>query len=103
MSISGESNKYKSRYAGINSDGAINYNEIENKSKIGDAIWETSTSGLGTTSWNNDNSYFIDESHPFMVRGGYYGSASNAGVFAYNYSEGYCDYNIGFRAVLIAE
>ena len=35
----------------------------------GDAILETSSSGSGNTSWNNDYSYFVGTSYPFFERG----------------------------------
>lgn len=101
------SNKYSSKYNYFENGDTetLNYNANNNEDikRSGEALWETSTSGTGTTSWNSNDSYFANKINPFLIRGGYYGSASNAGIFGFSNSEGYCDYNIGFRAVLIVE
>ena len=47
-----------------------NYNT--NKGVYGDSVYETSTSGSGTSSWYSDSSYFPNANSPFFVRGGYY-------------------------------
>lgn len=41
----------------------------ESKKIKGDAVFETSTSGSGSTSWNSDSSYFPNASGPVFVRG----------------------------------
>ncbi len=76
-----------------------NYNE--NLDKKGDAMMETSTSGVGSTSWGGDYSYFPYGGSPFVLRGGYFYYGSNAGVFAFYriYGGGYNYY--GFRVVLV--
>ena len=77
-----ESNKYKSVYAGNSSDGDINYNNSTNSNRKGEAIWETSSEGTGSSSsWYQDYSYFCYSSLPFLVRGGYYYIGDHAGVF----------------------
>ena len=66
----------------------------------GDAILETSTGGNDSTSWNDDYSAFAYLIAPFFVRGGYYGSGSGAGEFAFGYTDGFPYYDSGFRACL---
>ena len=68
---------------------------------FGDAIRETSTSGTSKSGWNNDYSYFSAIDAPFMVRGGSDGTASAAGLFAFNRTGGYSYYHIGFRPVVV--
>ena len=43
---------------------------------------------------------FILSSEPWVVRGGNYNNASNAGVFAFNYVNGGSNTNWSFRSVL---
>ena len=101
----GSNTKYMSKYS--NSDkgqfGPNNYNVDSNKKRLGEAIWETSSSGKDNTGWFNDNSDFLASDTPFMRRGGTYGNAASAGIFAFNRFGGYCDWLTGFRAVLVYE
>ena len=76
-----------------------NYNE--NLDKKGDAMMETSTSGVGSTSWGGDCSYFPYGGYPFVLRGGHFGSGSSAGVFAFHHYYGGGDGHYGFRVVLV--
>ena len=69
---------------------------------FGDAILETSTSGSGYTSWNEDYSYFPIMNNPFFGRGGNYNVGSGSGAFFFSYALGYCSFACGFRAVLVA-
>ena len=92
-SITEESTKYVTLYP-------TSYNDCN---KFGDAIKETSISGGNTNSWNLDYSHFLSSSNPIFGRGGYYGYASKAGIFAFNNTNGHSNYNIGFRVVLINE
>jgi len=102
-SLKGESNRYKSKYAGTNDERPINYNEEVNKSRLGEAIWETSTQGAGSTSWNRDYSSFVSTEAPFLIRGGDYNHTSLAGAFAFHRNYGYCSGWLSFRPVLITE
>ena len=102
-SLKGESSPYKSKYVGTNNDGKINYNEIANKSRIGEAIWETSFSGVNSTSWNGDYSSFLHREYPFSTRGGNSSNASKTGVFSYSAFCGDCDFSVGFRTVLVTQ
>ncbi len=67
-----------------------------NNSNIGDALYETSE-------WNNDYASFVNSSKPFFKRGGDYSDTSNAGVFYFNYNNGYSYYNNGFRVCLAVQ
>ncbi|MDD4066684.1 MAG: hypothetical protein PHH22_01745 [Clostridia bacterium] len=68
--------------------------------RYGDAVYETSTSTAGSTSWYSDYSTFITSSYPFFARGGSYSDASISGLFSFSYYsyEGYS--SISFRSVL---
>ena len=68
----------------------------------GDAIRETSTEGVGQNSWYSDYSYFVGYYTPFFIRGGYLWTRSGAGLFYFDRTNGFSDYNVGFRAVLVA-
>ena len=76
-----------------------NYNE--NLDKKGDAMMETSTSGVGSTSWGGDYSSFPYGGYPFVLRGGGFGDGSGAGVFAFYRSYGGGSNYCGFRVVLV--
>ena len=86
---SGNSSKYKSIYAYSNSEesNVNNYNEENNNKRLGEAIWETSTRGSGTSSWNSEISGFVSSTSPFSIRGGRVGSSGN-GLFSFNTNVG---------------
>jgi len=75
-----------------------NYNE--NSSIYGDAVYETSGSYSGTTSWFWDDTVFPYSSDPFFRRGGNYDSGPYAGVFAFSHKNGVNSY-YSFRPVLV--
>ena len=94
--------KTKNVYSKASSDSYEN-NYNANSSKYGDAVYETSTNGSGSTSWYGDYSDFPNTGGPFFRRGGYYNNGTIAGVFYYNSHNG----NSGsggnsFRPVLVA-
>ena len=92
--------KTKNIYTTGGSDGdEMNYNA--NSSKYGDAVYETSRSGIGTTSWYGDYSYFPSTGWPFFYRGGSYDNGTGAGEFFFNYSIGYGFDFSSFRPVLV--
>ena len=93
--------KTKNVYTKASTDSYEN-NYQQNKGVYGDAVYETSTSGSGTTSWYGDYSNFPDTSAPFFVRGGYYSNGSRAGVFYFNDSSGNSRSSYSFRPVLVA-
>ena len=100
------STKYATVYPYNSSDSnANNYNTYKGlKSSIygyGDAILETSTAGVNSTSWNGDHSNFPYTSYPFFERGGYYGDATCAGIYTFNCNNGNPAYSHSFRAVLV--
>ena len=101
--LKGESDKYRSKYAGSSATDTENYSANPNPSRVGEAIWETSISGTGSNSWNNDYSIFSYSGRPFFVRGGSWGDGTSIGLFAFNRTVGYGTCHCGFRAVLIAE
>ena len=76
------------------------YSTAYSSSVKGDAVYETSSSSSGTTSWDGDYSYAPDSSRPVFERGGYYDAGSNAGVFCFVNYIGSADTYYGFRAVL---
>ena len=76
-----------------------NYNE--NLDKKGDAMIETSTKGVGSTSWGGDYSRFACGGYPFVIRGGNFIYGSSAGVFAFGCNYGGGSYYCGFRVVLV--
>ena len=59
-----------------------NYNA--NAGMYGDAIYETSLNGKGSTSWYSDYSNFFFTSASFFVRGGDCNYSSSAGVFCFD-------------------
>ena len=93
--------KTKNVYAKGSSDSREN-NYSANAGVYGDAVYETSTSGSGTTSWYSDSSYFPDTNNPFFMRGGGYNDGSDAGVFFFVRNVGYGYSNYSFRPVLVA-
>ena len=93
--------KTKNVYSKASSDSYEN-NYNANSSKYGDAVYETSTSGSGSTSWYGDYSDFPSTGGPFFQRGGHYNAGTDAGVFFfYNYHGGTSSY-LSFRPVLVA-
>ena len=104
----GKSSEYVTVYpkgetSGQSIDDASKSNYAANTKIYGDAIRETSTAGLGQTSWYSDYSYFVGAYDPFFERGGYYWRTSGAGLFYFARNVGYSDYNGGFRSVLVAQ
>jgi len=104
----GKSTEYVTVYpkgetSGQSLDDASKSNYIANTKIYGDAIRETSTTGLGQTSWYSDYSYFVGAYNPFFIRGGSYWGTSVAGLFYFNRHVGGSTYNSGFRSVLVAQ
>ena len=93
--------KTKNVYSKASSENQTN-NYNANAGVYGDAVYETSTSGNGTTSWYSDYSYFPGADWPFFLRGGIYSSGSGAGVFYFDYSGGDGYSGRSFRPVLVA-
>ena len=99
------SNKYFDWYDGNSTDSKINYNV--NTEKYGDAIYETSNSGLSITgSWDDNCSYFLgsfssNDMSPVFVRGGHSSGGSSTGIFAFNCTNGSTLNHISFRPCLV--
>ena len=83
-SQNGTSTEYATAYTGTSASSAY---------KPGDATYETS-------GWHSDDASFVDSYVPFFYRGGYYGSASIAGVFYFGHVSGYSYGSISFRMCL---
>ena len=95
----GKSTAYKTVYKVGSSDSDSN-NYSANNGVKGDAVYETSNSYSGSNSWNGDYSCFPYSGGPVFLRGGYYGSGSNAGAFSFYSSLGNSDGYMSFRPVL---
>ena len=93
--------KTKNVYTKARTDSYEN-NYQQNKGVYGDAVYETSTSGSGTTSWYGDYSYFPYTGGPFFGRGGYCSDGSGAGVFYFGDDSGDDGSAYSFRPVLVA-
>ena len=91
----------KNVYSPASSESYEN-NYQQNKGVYGDAVYETSTSGSGETSWYSDSSYFPYTSNPFFIRGGSCSSGSGAGVLYFNVYIGDGGSYGSFRPVLVA-
>ena len=104
----GKSTEYVTVYpkgetSGQSLDDASKSNYIANTKIYGDAIRETSSAGLGQTSWYSDYSYFVGAVSPFFTRGGIYWNTSGAGLFYFGRGDGGSDCGSGFRSVLVAQ
>ena len=104
----GKSSEYVTVYPtgeskGQSLDDASKANYAANTKIYGDAIRETSTAGLGQTSWYSDYSYFVGADNPFFIRGGNYWGTSGAGLFYFSRCGGGSHYVSGFRSVLVAQ
>ena len=93
--------KTKNVYTKASTDSYKN-NYQQNKGVYGDAVYETSTSGSGATSWYGDYSNFPYTGWPFFCRGGFYDYGSYAGVFYFDSSDGNGNGDRSFRPVLVA-
>ena len=71
---------------------------------LGDATREVlkNTSNQGQNTWWSDYSYNVYSSEPWVVRSGYYGSGSHAGVFSFIRDPGWYYTGSSFRSVLTA-
>ena len=102
-----ESTKYTTVYphgqedsSNGNNSSEINYNK--NMYIFGDAIRETSTSGIGETSWNDDASKFFALGDSLINFGGAYWDSNSSGLFCFCLAHSSSIYNGSFRTVLIA-
>ena len=98
-----DSTKYATVYR-MSTSNSDTENYKENINKIfGDGTIETSTSGIGSTSWHSADSYFVgivySDDYPFFGRGGYY-HYTGAGSFSFGVNAGNSDIFKGFRVCL---
>ena len=100
--LKGESSKYKTKYDGTSSE-SVNYKKSLNFTRVGEAIWEISNQGTGTSSWNKEYSTFVSYYYPFLIRSGDWNDTFSEGVFSFVNDGGYGNYRVGFRLILIAE
>ncbi len=84
-----------------NLDAASNSNYTKNTKIYGDGTRETSTTGTGSTSWEENDSYFAGLYYPFIARGGSLWSSSNAGRASFYRGDSNNHFHAGFRTVVI--
>ena len=84
-----------------NLNAASNANYAKNLKIYGDAIRETSETGTGTSSWQEDYSDYVALYNPFMIRGGDLWNNSHTGRLSFHYSKTRGRYNDGFRPVVV--
>ena len=82
-----------------NKRSQANYNV--NDKIYGDAVRETSTKGVGESSWYSDYSIFPESGNSFFGRGGDFWGSDGAGLFVFSNYVGCSNYNVGFRPVLV--
>ncbi len=85
--------EYKREYAIANFNLANRYR--------GDALFETSDSGFGNDSFENNTAYYLQGDIPYLIRGGDFNSGMGAGVFSYNGYSGASNSSESFRVVFI--
>ena len=90
--------------SGTSESDSYNLLSTGNTIKKGDAIFETSTSYTGITSWNNGTgnkvlSYFPNTSYPFFLRGDHFNN-TGTGMFAFYYYAGISYIGGSFRMIL---
>ena len=91
--------QYKDLYATTGAQQSKGYSA--NSTKVGDAMYETSTSYTGTTSWFTDYSELPYLTSPFFVRGGYFSGTTSAGIFSFYLFDGSnASATVGFRPTL---
>jgi len=98
FSLVNAASQYKDVYVSSGDTDVGNY--TANSSKVGDAMYETSSSYTGTTSWYSESSYIPYGANAFFHRGAVYSVSTNAGLFNFNYYSGIANLNFGFRPVL---
>ena len=84
-----------------NIDTECKNNYAVNTKIFGDAIRETSTAGVGSSSWNGDYSYIPALHNPLSLRGGNFWNTSDDGLFAFHRTGGGSSCGDGFRSVLV--
>ena len=96
--------KYVDQYT-VTTDSTLNSQEkyYGNINKYGDAVYETSSSGVSRTgSWDSSVAIFPYSSCPVFLRGGRANQGSEAGVFVFDNSAGGVGTNYSFRPVVLS-
>jgi hypothetical protein len=94
--------KYKDIYTKASTDSSAN-NYAIGINKKGDATYEISTTGTGTTSWYSDNSLMPSTTVPFFLRSGSYNLGAPGGIFSFYNIEGAANSNRSFRTTLLVD
>ena len=92
--------KYKDIYTLSGGDTPAQNYDL-NTNRYGDALYETSTSGQGSNSWDGDYSGYPAGANPILSRGGHSSSGSGAGLFSTTGASGLESNSIGFRPVIV--
>lgn len=91
----------KDVYSASAEDNRVN-NYQANSNRYGDAIWETSNNGEGSSLWYNSYMDFLHTTSPFLYRGGSYGHVPS--IYSLGANTGYAgDSRHGFRVVLAVQ
>jgi hypothetical protein len=85
--------KYYDSYTGTSDYSNRNVNYNSNSTKIGDALYETSSAGQEATGWYGDSSDFINSDTVWFYRG-------NNGLFSFQCSNGVSADYTSFRPVM---
>ena len=101
-----ESTKYATVYQMSTSNSSTDNYMININKIFGDAIIETSKSGITSTSWYSAHSYFVgvygEIDDPFFNRGGYYNKTFSApGSFNFGRDSGFGTGSTSFRVCLV--
>jgi prepilin-type N-terminal cleavage/methylation domain-containing protein len=92
--------KYKEIYSKAPTDSDVNNYALAISHK-GIAVYETSSTGSVSTSWNGDYSNMPRTDQPWFLRGRTYSNGANAGTFGFGYSTGSAYSDIGFRSSVL--
>jgi len=108
----GKSESTSTKYVTVYPSNDLGITDINTASKenygvntkiYGDAIRETSTEGIGQTSWYSDYSFFVGYYTPFLLRGGGLWNRIGTGLFYFYRDGGASNYRFDFRPVLVAK
>jgi len=98
--MSGESDyKYKDVYIPASSESAANNYLLANQ-RYGDAVFETSSTATGSTTWFTSASAFVTGTNFLNTRGGYYGTTAST-IFTFQSNAGAAATTTSFRVVLV--
>ncbi|MFV0498951.1 MAG: hypothetical protein ACK5NF_02830 [Bacilli bacterium] len=101
LSLYNSFSKYKDVY-NIGTTDTNENNYTSNSGYYGNTMYEISSSGTNSTSWNSDYSLFVNNNHVFSIRGSFYSRTTNSGIFAFG-TNGGVGGNTGFSATLMVQ